>query len=179
MKFIFFNLIILITAIDSIKIEDYCFKSEETECSEYDFTVECGKDLCTRNKYACNSLSLFSSIAFHIKKQADFDRFIEAYRLILFSIKECTSKLWQPDDLCLKGMRCFYKQKIPHRLINKKVRLVKYLPCMCIGDYKHQCSHSGLYCAKSKYACSYLNANYIQNGTVEIKRCDNFDSELS
>ena len=176
-------LIILVTFnfTHSIKLNDFCFRKETCEassdCKERcygKFSFKCGHGLCSTNKYNCQSIKLFSIISGHLRNDIQYEEFEKNYQIFLQRIADCplVDYNWTANDVCLNSKSCYYKPNIPFRLINKKINLIKYTDCDCIGEYSYKCDHN--FCARHKNAC---NESLIKSKEQDnIKKCENSNS---
>jgi hypothetical protein len=132
----------------------YIIDEKENECyGKHNFN--CANFVCTKNRYNCHLLSLFSESkgVQHQKKYISFMR----------KVKDCPrykphKYKWSPNNVCLITKNCKLKSYL-HRLIQ-----IKPYECKCSEKYNFRCNIN--YCGLDKRACDGLNKNMtggIQN----------------
>lgn len=188
MKFFIIIFSLSINLINSIRIEDFCFQSEECqskyckqEC-EGQLSHQCGYGLCSNIRHSCQSIKLWSILTINAKT----DVVTTSYQNFILGINNCPQKIkyqLKSNDFCISGTKCYYKQKLPFRLVNRRVEVFKYSECKCLGKHKFKCERN--ICAKDRDACNVLwlydqiNEPFkIRINSTGLKKCLNFNTEI-
>lgn len=175
-----------------LKPTDLCF-NEENKCrgyydSNYNYKIicdtavcdqlkqfHCGLDYCSTNKSTCDE---FLNLRFLIKSMTrlnlDKSR-MQKYSGFFDTISKCASTseyVLKPNEICLNGVNCYSKQKLPLRYDN--VQVIKKIDCVCTGDYSYQCGKD--FCALNKFACNALRQLKELNDMAEFISCNNSNS---
>ncbi len=134
-KLIFLLILTIINMICCIKLNDFCFpieiKSEPINCQgKHGFN--CRPDLCSKDRYSCQSLSLFYKGVTSVRNEKDYYSLLNHFNNFFNMISNCSVD-WTKDDVCFN-------------VNNSK----------CIGKYSYKC---GYYCALNKKACIGLKNN--------------------
>jgi len=166
MKFLFI-MFLLFGIIECIKVNNFCYQSSiETNknCNKrHSFKCSQITNLCSIDRYSCQSLTLFSKVKHTQRKENDYIFFQNQYEAFIKLIKVCPKppkyKL-NPNDVCLNTKNCL--QTTFWRIWST---LLKLDECNCKGKYNFKCNSD--YCASDKRTCDYLKE--IKN--LEIKKC--------
>ena len=167
-KGIIFILILSIKLIQCIKVTDFCFQisvnNEEIKCKEhYKYNYDCGKGLCSINRYSCQSIKLFSALNDFPRNEKSYLFFLNNFEKFIRIIKGCTKPLkykWNSNDVCMNTNDCFKAHGYGIWSI-----LMKPDECNCTGKYKYKCNSN--LCALNKKACDHLK----HKKDFVIKKC--------
>jgi hypothetical protein len=160
-------LILSIQLIQCIKVTDFCFQisinNEVKKCPENNkCNYDCGKGLCSINRYSCQSIKLFSVVKDFQRNEKSYLFFLNNFESFVREIKDCPEPPkyeWNPNDVCLNTKDCM------NTTIRIWSNLLKPSECKCKGKYNHKCNSD--YCASDKRACDYLK-KIIRS---KIKKC--------
>jgi hypothetical protein len=136
------------------KISEICYPKarKKIEChGQYNYN--CNNSVCTKNKYTCEMMSLFSGLK---------GEYLKKYKSVLNVIKKCPEppiNKWKPNDVCLNTKDC-----VSTLMSIWSFNRIKQKECKCRGKYDYRCNQD--YCALNKRACERLKKNI--NG---IKKC--------
>jgi len=125
MKFLFI-MFLLFGIIECIKVNNFCYQSSiETNknCNKrHSFKCSQITNLCSIDRYSCQSLTLFSKVKHTQRKENDYIFFQNQYEAFIKLIKVCPKppkyKL-NPNDVCLNKRTCDYLKEIKNLEIKK------------------------------------------------------------
>lgn len=91
----------------------------------------------------------------------------------MMNIKECPAPIqykWNANDFCLNGLSCQRKIKLPHRLINTKIKMYQKTACKCPSKYRFRCD-GNKYCVRDASICD--EPTRFNQSSKAIKSCLN------
>ncbi len=113
MKFlycIFGLLVISVYAVLSAKPNDFCFQTETQIKCEEQYHFKCGPKICSRDKYKCQSLKLWSTLNSQIKLDKDESEISYEFLKFVQRIDDCPMPMIKPT------VNGYHKQRMPFRI---------------------------------------------------------------
>ncbi len=173
MKKLLLIIIFLISCVESvlIKTNDFCINNKleikkEIKCHG-NYSLSCGDIVCAKDRYKCQSLTVFSKTKNFQKNDQDLFFSRKNYESFFRLIKNCPQPKeykWNPNDVCLNPKNCV-KLSI-HRMWSQLHE------CNCIGNYDIKCSSD--YCASNRQACDGLK----KAASFKYKKCKQTKNHL-
>jgi len=169
MKNLFFLFFLVTFNECTIKVTDFCYKIEiegiEQECYG-NLSLNCGGILCSKDRYSCQSLTVFNGIKNLQKNENHYLFFKHKFELFMTNIKECAKQPkyeWNLNDVCFIDKNSCFKAHgygIWSSLLTPN-------DCKCSGKYYNRCNSD--YCALDKRACGEIKRNMDS-----IEKCQNY-----
>lgn len=157
---------------------NYVEECEKVKCSGK-YAYQCNPSKCTLSKKSCDTLKEISFSMRSFRNLRMYQTQLGKYQDFIKRIKKCPSaeKKLHPDDLCINGDNCFFKQTL--RLKNAKINVIKEAECPCRANHTFHCAKN--FCSTHKTSCS-LFTNSLQLNLIKVedlKPCYNDNTLLS
>ena len=103
-------LVMSVCAVLSAKPTDFCFQTETQPKCEENYHYKCGPNICSRDKYKCQSLKLWSTLNSQIKIDKDASEISYEFLKFVQRIDDCPLPTLKPT------IYSYHKQRMPFRI---------------------------------------------------------------